>query len=542
MKFCPECGTKQDESSNVNNNTVTVSKNGNADFKTIQEALDNVKEDATINVMPGLYNEHLIFKKNVHLLGCTDDIKNKSSNELPIVVLDSSKSCEIDIPVEIEGIVFTHEENLNFANLNDFINQKIDFKDNVYEDCSFGDNNFKSLFWIKSNAHLNNIAVLCAKCYAVTFSEGDAVFENSIVFHSYDDCIYCRRNANPKILNCIISNSRYKGIEVRDKATPEIINCNIHDNPNGIYVEDAAPHIKECKIYNNNGIGIDLCYASGSYEDCIIHDNGKYKFNGQKHDITDKQRNNCTGISVGLGGTPSINRCEIYNHVGCGISIDGEGTCRDCVIHDNESFGLWVWDSDSNPSIIGCEIYKNIEDGIKVDRDACGTYENCDIHDNDYGITAADSANPSVRNCKIYHNASSGLFVTDKAEGNYISCNIQDNEYGVWVVENANPHVKECKICNNDSGFIILYSSTGVYEDCSINNNKHGVIVSNDANPVINTCEIYNNKFFGVGINENAGGSYNDCYIHDNEGSGFDDSRTIQSIDTSTCIIINNQD
>ena len=457
--------------SNIDKNNVTVGKDEKADFKTIQEALNYVNENATIIVLPGLYDEHLIFKKSVHLVGCKEDIKNKSSKELPVVVLDSSKSCEINIPVEIEGIVFTHEKNLNFNKLNDFINQTIEFKDDVYEDCDYDSENFKSLLWIKSNSHLKNIAVLCAEWYAVTFSKEKTVLENSVIFHSNEVCLYIREDACPKISNCKISNSRCTGLVVLD---------------------DANPDFRQCEIYSHLFDGICISDdASGTYNDCDIHDN------------------NSTGLEVHVNANPTVENCVIHGNSENGIYISGDATgiYQNCTIYDNktegENYPGVVACNNANPDFRQCEIYNHLSDGIWIKDNATGIYNDCDIHDNELrGLGVQDNANPMVVNCDIHENSGNGILISGYATGIYQYCTIYDNKTegenypGVVVKENANPDFRQCEIYSHlSNGIWIKDDASGTYTDCYIHDNKGTAVDSSKTSKSIDTstCRKKNN-------------------------------------------------
>lgn len=228
----------------------TVGKSG-CDFSTIQEALDFVDEEITIHVSPGVYKEHLIFKKKVHLIGIEEDIKQKSSEELPIVVFDKTKTCKLDIPVEIEGIVFTHKEDLEFDNLQEFSRQKLDFEDKDGHEENDG------LFWIRTNSHLKNIAALCSESYGISF-DGDGILENSVIFHCRNSNVICNYDSGPRILNCDISNSKVTGVWIVE-STPQIANCEIYNNEGcGIFILVANPEITACTIHDNKEQGISI--------------------------------------------------------------------------------------------------------------------------------------------------------------------------------------------------------------------------------------------------------------------------------------------
>ncbi len=327
--------------SNADKSNLIVGKDGNSDFTTIQEALDYADKDAIINIKPGIYQEHLVFKKKIHLIGSKDSIENKSSMDLPIVVFDPSKSCEIDLPIEIEGVVFTHEKTLNFNKLKDYINPESDI-----DDFPDDDDDFKSLFLIRANAYLNNIAVLNTFNNAIDILSGEAVIINSFIFHSNERSLELCNNSKPRILNCEISNSRIFGIAVRDEAAPEIENCDIHNSyMAGIVLwGQANPTVTKSKIYkHDSGVWIRTEAAGGMYEDCSIHDN-------QDH-----------GLWVVNSASPSVNNCEIYDNFKYGILIEDNagGTYKNCYIHNNKNHGIGSSSTIKNIDSSSCRFSNN---------------------------------------------------------------------------------------------------------------------------------------------------------------------------------------
>lgn len=327
--------------SNADKSNLIVGKDGNSDFTTIQEALDYADKDAIINIKPGIYQEHLVFKKKIHLIGSKGSIENKSSMDLPIVVFDPSKSCEIDLPIEIEGVVFTHEKTLNFNKLKDYINPESDI-----DDFPDDDDDFKSLFLIRANAYLNNIAVLNTFNNAIDILSGEAVIINSFIFHSNERSLELCNNSKPRILNCEISNSRIFGIAVRDEAAPEIENCDIHNSyMAGIVLwGQANPTVTKSKIYkHDSGVWIRTEAAGGMYEDCSIHDN-------QDH-----------GLWVVNSASPSVNNCEIYDNFKYGILIEDNagGTYKNCYIHNNKNHGIGSSSTIKNIDSSSCRFSNN---------------------------------------------------------------------------------------------------------------------------------------------------------------------------------------
>ena len=297
---------------------ITVGKN--QEIKTLKEALKNININGTIILEPGIYKEHVNFDKKIKIVGLTDSIMNKSSSELPIIVLDETKTCKITADVEIEGVAFTHEENLSFNNLQNYADTKYEFnKDKkVVEINTEG----YTAIEISSNATLKNIALLDAKNRGFTFTKSNAILENSLVAHSYYHNVLCKNTSSPIITNFKSINSNAYGLRVDDTSNPSLKNCEFY-NGMGIYVEDQATGTFEgCHIHDigeHNGLKI-IGSATPSFVDCKIHDNTKYAL-----------------VYVGETANPSLKNCEVYNGAN-GIAVEGQarGTYTKCYIHNNK--------------------------------------------------------------------------------------------------------------------------------------------------------------------------------------------------------------
>ena len=59
-------------------------------------------------------------------------------------------------------------------------------------------------------------------------------------------------------------------------------------------------------------------------------------------------------------------------------------------------------------------------------------------------------------------------------------------------------------------------------------------MIGETSNPNLKNCEIYDHLSCGIWVKEQAGGTYTNCYIHNNEEQNFcNDSSNF--VDTSTC-------
>ena len=525
----------------IDKNCVTVGNDDNADFRTIQKALDYVNEDATVHILPGIYEEHLVFKKTVKLIGCKESIKNKGATELPIIVFNSEKTCEIDVNIEIEGIIFTHEKQLRFSKLEQFISEDIEFDRSNYDinkhykvvkncciDFHYGESEFKSLFLINTNSKITNVAIISAAYHALTVNNAYASIKESIFFHITDYAIQFINDSKGIIDNCIINNCNHDNMCIENISKVEISRtvfsgsgdfirmknsscvtfekCNFKDTVVWIF-DNANPLIKNCEFDDSS---LYICRnAKGKYINCNFH-NVVYK----------------NVITVKDDANPDIENCEIsclhergdFDYAVVIIEGNSSGIYRGCIIHDVEDrFGIVIKEN-ASPLIENCIIY-NMKGcayaGICINGEADPIIKNCEIHDNfeqiceDYeildngitGIKMCDDAKPSIENCEIYNNSRNGICCYDSSSPRITDCRIHDNK--------AEGH------------------------------NYPGIVCSDNSNPTISNCEIYGHLSHGIWIKAQASGTYENCDIHDNKAAAIS-NQSSNKIDFSSCRCRNN--
>ena len=385
--FCKEKKLYTSVVLGVNVEKITVGKN--QQIKSLNEALELIIEDGTVILEPGIYRRHINFNKKVKLVGATDSIMNKSSSELPIVVLDSTKSCEITAPVEIEGVVFTHETNLSFSNLKKYAEEEYDLNKYIetyeyIETYDYGDDDFASCLLVNSDAKLKNVAVLDSLTYGITLAKTKGTIEDSIISHCYDNCLYCVEKTEATVEETKIINSQDYGVLVK---------------------ESLNPSIKDCEIYGNAWGGLSVYdQASGTYTNCHIHDN-----------------QGC-GLHIEGSSTPSLKDCEIYGHLFSGIYVgeQASGKYTNCLIHDSQGPGLCIGGS-STPSFEDCKIHNNKKEGEYYP-----------------GVVVKESSNPSLKACEIYGHLASGIWVIDQAKGTYKNCYLHNNKNTNFSNETSN--------------------------------------------------------------------------------------------------------
>lgn len=374
VKVCPNCGKKL---------ISVVGKDSDCDFNTIQEALDTVEENSIIQVKPGVYNEHLDFNKTVHLMGCTETIIDKSSRELPIVVLNSNEFCVVDIPIKIEGIVFTHKKDLEFETLSSFLKTSSEIKENERGDS-------KSIFCVSSDSCFTNIAILCSEGFGVCIFDKNALFDISYLHQITDDGFVIYNNATPTINNCIISNSNGSGVYCRDNSSPKICNCDIcncgEQQYSGVTITDeSSAKIDSCKIYNSEGLG----------------------------------------IAVVKNAKPTISSSAIFGHIqGISIEHSSAGVYTNCSVHSNKQCGLGICD-ESKPIINNCKFFDNGQHGIMIGGNSYLCMCDSEISNNgrNYaGIACLEKARVTIKNCKSFGLSSYGIALVENSAGNFENC------------------------------------------------------------------------------------------------------------------------
>ena len=548
-EFCKE--------NNVYTNIVIPKLRVGKEISSIGEALDLIEDNGTIILEPGIYKEHINFNKRVKIIGSTTSIMDKSVSELPIIALDSKQICKISADVEIEGVVFTHEENLSFNNLKDYANKEYNFDENK-EFIEYGKEGYTAIE-VASNSILKNVALLDTQSRGITFIKNSGKLENSLISHNYSVNLFCTETSSPQVTNCEVYNGAGNGLNIVGTSTPKFINCKIHDNNSGALVwvkENANPYLESCEVYNGAGNSIAVeGQASGTYEGCHIHDigdnNGLYisgtstpKFiNCKIHDNTKYAL-----VYVGENANPYLESCEVYNGAGSSIAVEGQasgtyegcdihdigdnnglniaGTSTpkfiNCRIHDNNSRALvWVKEN-ANPYLESCEVYNGAGSSIAVEGQASGTYEGCDIHDigDNNGLNIAGTSTPKFINCKIHDNTDYALVSVRENANPYLeSCEVYNGAgISIAVAGQASGTFEGCDIhdIGDNNGLYISGTSTPKFINCKIHDNNSGalVYVGENANPYLESCEVYNG-IYGIGVEGQASGTFEGCDIHD---------------------------
>jgi len=229
---------------------IIVDKNGDGDYKTIQEALNNAQPGSTVYVKEGEYSEIIIIKKQISLIG-----ENKDSTLINPVSEKNKYAIRLGAPgIKIQGLSIKNGAPGLYTSGIRVTSSKTEIRD-----CNIYDTPVGISIWTSDN--------IVDNCNFWGCNDEGIVLIGS----SYSEC------TNNKITNCIFRNN-CDGIELQYSSSNTITNCEFYDNTHtGIDAIASANDkniISNCRIYNNEVHGI---YFSSSSEnqiiDCSVYDN-----------------------------------------------------------------------------------------------------------------------------------------------------------------------------------------------------------------------------------------------------------------------------
>ncbi len=501
---------------------ITVGKN-NEDYKTIQEAIDNAKDGATIVVKPGIYGESLtIIDKTLIIFGQTDDKSEK------IRVQTKGADC-----IHFKNSD-THIINISFEQIGEGYNYAITIASGAptIEKCE--------------------IVGRSLDCVAI-FNKADPIIRNNKIHNSKRAGILITDDAKGTIENNEIWNNAYAGIGVGTQADPIIIKNNIHDNKVGVFIYDRAKgSIEENGIAANNYFGIVITAHSSP----IVRNNKIY--NGTKGGIlisdngtgiiedNDIWGNKCVGIELNKDADPIIRNNKIYKNELSGIEINNKakGVIEDNEIGNNNSYGIEI-KNEAKPIIKNNKIYENALSGIYIKDKAEGTIEENENYANTLsGIAITSQNNPLIRKNKVHHNNENGIYIFSEGKGIIEENEIWNNANNGLVIDtNGNPFISKNTIHNNSlNGIFVHHNGEGILENNEIKDNAYaGIKIESGGNPFVKNNKIYHNKGKGILIANEGKGKIEENDIYDNEFEKVEEIK-IEIKDTDSDGISDNED
>ena len=287
-----------------NGKILYVGGNGEGNYTSIQDAINDAKDGYTIYVYPGYYNESIVINKSISLIGI---VKN---GQKPVI--DGSGSTE------------TIWVAVNNTSVKNFVIKNVRGSAGPHRGI------LAARIYKLRNIHIENNTIFAAPPIVMSanystianntiIGRGDGIlssgFKNKIIFNNVSNC------SKDKFSIAISVAGRYNMVY---KNT-------IHNNSIGISCYGKYNNISYNIIYENDvGIEIWEVFSPSSYNE--IHDNFRYKC-GKGIELSASYnrifKNNIsssdTGIGIYGGCYNLIENNTIYNNSWAGIEMDGSG-------------------------------------------------------------------------------------------------------------------------------------------------------------------------------------------------------------------------
>ena len=220
-----------------------VDQNGEGDYTSIQDAVNNAQDGFRIYVKSGTYSEIIDVKKQIHLIG-----ENKVNTFINPISAKNKYAVRLGAPgVMFEGFDVTNGAPGLYAS-----GIRITSTDIEVSDCNIHDVPVGIAIWTSDNTISN--------CYFWSCKdEGIA-----LIGSSFSEC-------NNNIISDCVFYDNCDGIELQYSSNNIISNCEIYDNTHtgidAIASSNDNNKIEDCEIYNNEVHGI---YFSSSSNNQII--------------------------------------------------------------------------------------------------------------------------------------------------------------------------------------------------------------------------------------------------------------------------------
>jgi parallel beta-helix repeat protein len=229
---------------------ITVDKNGEGEFESIQEAIDNAKPGSKVYIKPGEYKEIISINKKISIIGEDKDTT---------LISPISEKNKYAICLGAPEVTICHLSIKNGAPGLYASGIRVKASNTQISNCDIFDTPVGIVIWTS-----NNIVDNCN--FWGCDDEGVA-----LIGTQYSDC------NNNKITNCKFREN-CDGIELQYSSSNTISNCDFYDNTHtGIDAIASSNNnniILNCRIYNNEAHGVYLSSSSeNQIKDCFIYNN-----------------------------------------------------------------------------------------------------------------------------------------------------------------------------------------------------------------------------------------------------------------------------
>jgi len=241
---------------------IVVDQAGNGDYKTINEALANAPEGATISIKAGEYGEIINIRKEISLIG---------EDEERTIINPISEENRYAVHLGAPGIIVQKLSITNGAPGLYSCGIRVSASNTEIRDCQFFDNPVGIAVLTSDNIIADCTFYRCTDEGIVLVGSGSLECDNNRIENCvfYDNCdgIELQYSSNNIITNCEFYDNTHTGIDAIASSNDNniISNCSIHNNQvHGIYLSSSS----------DNQI-IDCLFSENKDGDVIMNKNSK---------------------------------------------------------------------------------------------------------------------------------------------------------------------------------------------------------------------------------------------------------------------------
>ena len=459
--------------------TVIVDSNGNGDYISIQEAVNNIVSGDSIIVNEGQYIEAVMIDKELSISA------NSGSPEPTIVqgdVLDENVFTVQANNVTISGfeILGMSSEGGNGISLDGVSGCSV--KNNVVS------NNFWGIYLHDSNNNSisDNVCRDNGKSGIFLVESNGNRFVHNNASHQSEGIVLDSSSVNVLEANIVNSNDE-SGILLREDCE----NNQLHYNSMiGNRYNFGDVHGGNIVDQSNLVDGKPIFYLEG-LSDVVIDASSNagtlYCYNCRNITIKDLVlKNNKYGVY--LSGTEESHLYNLTcseNYDGIHLANSDENMVTDCSISNNALNGIYLTESEKN-LIENNHIFAN-RNGVYFDNSEDNTLSSNIISNNSLGIEQGLSANNTIQENRVINNS-----------------------YGIFLYRSDDNKIAGNEFSMNEHGIVLRYSNDNLLSENNINKSLTGIILLDSSS---------NNTLFNNYLSNNVG-----CIVGEKENNVFNNS------------------
>ena len=449
------------------------------DYRTIQEAINNVNEGDTIFVRAGNYNEHLTIDKSISLIGEDKDTTIiDGEGRIGTVVSVTSNSTHVE-GFTIQGAgsnYYGYDSALYLNGSNNLVTHNIIANNEVYGIIVDSPSCNNSI--IRNEIKDNLQGCLLKNTSNDTLSENEISSTNDS-----QAAVWLWGACNNTIIRNNISNNS-NGIRILDyngspSSDNSLINNTLTGNFQGINIYASPYNIMRNNTLNDNYYSLEVSWYM-------------YADNKISYFIQDIDESN---------------------------TIDGKPILY-LVNHHNEHI-------ESNAAYVAAVNCTNL------------TVKNLQLHGNSEGIVIAGTENSTFQNLNATYNEYD-IYLFKSSNNTIYGCNVVGGQVGIALESSWHNHIDYNNVTNTyGEGIILTYSSWNNITNNNLSNNKYrGVLAGLGLENTIAYNTVRDNRMAGIGISSDGKGTPEHNMVHHN--NIINNTCGVQLGDTSSNLIYDN--